>query len=143
MARTRSSEGEEASPSTSKPPVKTKPQRKPPAARKPISSASKVTARRPSRGKPAEEEGEGSEQERVEVKEETEGEETEVKEPPRKRRKAAILVKHPERAQETLAEDRKTSDASRRMHIGKKYSPGNGQMDYTLSELVASASVLC
>ncbi|ORY41823.1 hypothetical protein BCR35DRAFT_316445 [Leucosporidium creatinivorum] len=52
--------------------------------------------------------------------------------PPAKRRKAAAALSSPAR-RPTAAGDRESTEEARTKHIGKKFSPGNGQLDYTLT----------
>lgn len=65
-----------------------------------------------------------------EVQQEVTKEAGDTMKPPAKRRKATAAVASPARAAAL------PSDAARRAHIGSKLSPGNGQLDYTLCELL-------
>lgn len=156
MARqTRSSAGA-AEPLTSHSAVKVTPS-KSPAARKPSTSASRPKSTRGKAEKHEERDQQPVEEQPVEerhVKQEPDQED--VNEPPRKRRKApaVILLHHQPKQESPTAEDRKSAKEKRTMHIGKKvrsrgrtelqmtrpdvffsrqFSPGNGQMDYTLT----------
>ena len=120
MARTRSSVGGAEPPEHDTSSQKTP--RKAPAARKPPSSASKITSSRSSRGK--EERVEPQVDEPITEHKSVNEKVDDAQEPPRKRRKAgaAIIVQQAATEAAPTAEDRKSAEDKRRMHIGKKVS---------------------